>query len=260
MSTSVRELFDLGGKVAIVTGGATGLGKQVADAYAELGASLVLCSRDEDRCREEAAAISRVHAVPAIGLRCDVRSPEEVGEMVDAVVTQFGRVDIVVNNAGTTWMAPPETMPLDGWQKVVDVNLTGTFLVSQAAARRMIDRGSGGKIVNVASVAGLRGAPPEVINSVPYHATKAGVIGLTRDLAWKWAPHGIFVNALAPGWFPSEMTHEVLADRANLLLQAIPLKRFGSDVDLKGAAAFLASAASDYVTGQVIAVDGGQSA
>jgi NAD(P)-dependent dehydrogenase (short-subunit alcohol dehydrogenase family) len=259
MKTSIRDLFDLSGKIAIVTGGATGLGKQIADAYAELGASLVLCSRDADRCQQEAKAISTAHGVQAMGLRCDVRSLDEVKKMVDAVVVQLGRIDIVVNNAGTTWMATPEAMPLDGWQKVVDVNLTGTFLVSQAAGRRMIERG-GGKIVNIASVAGLRGAPPEVMNSLPYQATKAGVIGLTRDLAWKWAQHGIYVNAIAPGWFPSEMTQQVLAERADLLLRAVPLKRFGSDVDLKGAAAFLASAASDYVTGQVLAVDGGQTA
>jgi gluconate 5-dehydrogenase len=150
-------------------------------------------------------------------------------------------------------------MPLEGWQKVVNVNLTGVFLCAQAVGRAMIERGEGGKIVNIASVAGLHGAPAEVMNALPYNATKGGVISLTRDLAWKWARHGINVNAIAPGWFPSEMSRVVL-DQNPDLVERIPLRRYGGTDDLKGVILFLASPASDYVTGHTLVVDGGQSA
>ena len=158
------------------------------------------------------------------------------------------------------WAAPAEETPLHGWQKVIDVNLTGLFLMTQAVARRMIAQGGGGAIVNIASVAGLRGSPPGTLDAVAYSASKGGVIALTRDLAWKWAAHGIRVNAIAPGWFPSDMS-KVLLDRiGDQLLTQIPLGRFGGPEDLKGAVAFLASPASAFVTGQTLVVDGGQSA
>jgi gluconate 5-dehydrogenase len=253
----VSELFDLGGKSAIVTGGGTGIGRQMAQALAEAGANLVLCARKVERCEQAAAELSAL-GVKALGLRCDVREPDEVQAVVDRTREELGRIDILVNNAGTVWGAPPEEMPLEGWQKVVDVNLTGVFLCSQAAGRVMIEQ-QAGKIVNVASVAGLAGAPAEVVNALPYHATKGGVIALTRDLAWKWARHGITVNALAPGWFPSDMSRFVL-ERQPQVVERIPLGRFGGEDDLKGAVVFLASAASDYVTGHTLVVDGGQSA
>jgi NAD(P)-dependent dehydrogenase (short-subunit alcohol dehydrogenase family) len=182
-----------------------------------------------------------------------------VQALVDRVRSDFGRIDVLVNNAGTVWGAAPEDIPLEGWQKVVDVNLTGVFLCSQRVGRTMIDQG-GGKIVNIASVAGLRGGPQEVMNALPYNATKGGVIAFTRDLACKWAPHGIHVNAIAPGWFPTDMANFVLEQHGERLLNHIPLRRFGGGDDLKGAVAFLASRASDYVTGQTLIVDGGQSA
>jgi NAD(P)-dependent dehydrogenase (short-subunit alcohol dehydrogenase family) len=250
----VSGLFDLGGKVAIVTGGGSGIGRQMAEGLAEAGAELVLCARRIERCEEAAAAMP----TRAIALRCDVSDKASVDEVVQRTVAEFGRVDILVNNAGTVWGSPPEDIPLEGWQKVVDVNLTGVFLCAQAAGRVMIERG-GGKIVNIASVAGLHGAPAEVMNALPYNATKGGVISLTRDLAWKWARHDINVNAIAPGWFPSEMSNFVL-DRNPDLASRIPLGRFGGTDDLKGAVVFLASRASDYVTGHTLVVDGGQSA
>ena len=179
--------------------------------------------------------------------------------MVGRAVHEFGHVDVLVNNAGTVWGAAPEDIPLDGWQKVVNVNLTGVFLCAQAAGRAMIERGEGGKIVNIASVAGLHGAPAETVNALPYHATKGGVIALTRDLAWKWARHGINVNAISPGWFPSDMANFVIY-RTPELAQRIPMGRFGGPEDLKGVVVFLASRASDYVTGHTLVVDGGQSA
>jgi NAD(P)-dependent dehydrogenase (short-subunit alcohol dehydrogenase family) len=249
------NLFDLGGKVAIVTGGGSGIGRQMATGLAEAGAELVLCARKVERCEEAAAAMP----TRALALQCDVSDEESVSAMVTRVVHEFGRVDILVNNAGTVWGASPEDMPLKGWQKVVDVNLTGVFLCAQSAGRTMIGKGNGGKIINIASVAGLHGAPAEVVNTLPYHATKGGVIALTRDLAWKWARHGINVNAIAPGWFPSDMANFVIGSNPQLA-ERIPLGRFGGPEDLKGAVVFLASRASDYVTGHTLVVDGGQSA
>ena len=252
------ELFDLTGKVAIVTGGGTGIGLQMAEGLAEMGSDLVLCARDLDRVRRAAGDL-RKRGGRTLGLRCDARAIHEVESVVERTRSEFGRIDVLVNNAGTVWGAAPEDMPLDGWQKVVDVNLTGTFLFSQAAGRAMIEQRRG-KIVNISSVLGLTGAPPEIIDSVAYSATKGGILSFTRDLACKWARHGITVNAIAPGWFPSDLSNVVLAKQGDALRELIPLHRFGGPDDLKGAVVFLASAASDYVTGQTIVVDGGQSA
>jgi NAD(P)-dependent dehydrogenase (short-subunit alcohol dehydrogenase family) len=252
------ELFDLSGRVAIVTGGGTGIGRQMAQGLAEMGADLVICARHLDRC-EQAADELRVLGVRALGLRCDVRDGSEIETVVERTRRELGRIDVLVNNSGTVWGAWPEDTPIEGWQKVVDVNLTGTFLFSQAAGRVMIGQ-RGGKIVNIASVAGLGGAPPEIMNSIAYNTTKGGVISFTRDLACKWARHGITVNAIAPGWFPSDMSSAVLDEHGDALYDLIPLRRFGGPDDLKGAVVFLASQASDYVTGQTLVVDGGQSA
>jgi NAD(P)-dependent dehydrogenase (short-subunit alcohol dehydrogenase family) len=252
------ELFDLSGRVAIVTGGGTGIGRQMAQGLAEMGADLVICARHLDRC-EQAADELRALGVRALGMRCDVRDGSEIEAVVERTRRELGRIDVLVNNSGTVWGAWPEDTPIEGWQKVVDVNLTGTFLFSQAAGRVMIGQ-RGGKIVNIASVAGLGGAPPEIMNSIAYNTTKGGVISFTRDLACKWARHGITVNAIAPGWFPSDMSSAVLDEHGEALYDLIPLRRFGGPDDLKGAVVFLASQASDYVTGQTLVVDGGQSA
>jgi gluconate 5-dehydrogenase len=257
--TGARELFDLTGKTAIVTGGGSGLGRQMAEGLAEMGANLVLCARKAERCEQAAVELAEL-GVQAIGMGCDVRDPEQVQAVVERARAEVGEIDVLVNSAGTVWGASPEEMPLEGWQKVIDVNLTGTFLFAQAVGRAMIERGTGGKIVNIASVAGFRGAPPEIMNSVPYNASKGGVISFTRDLAWKWARHGINVNAIAPGWFPSEMSSFVLDKRGDVLRKHIPLGRFGGPQDLKGAVVYLASAASDYVTAHTLVVDGGESA
>jgi NAD(P)-dependent dehydrogenase (short-subunit alcohol dehydrogenase family) len=252
-----QQLFDLSGKTAIVTGGGAGIGRQMAQALAESGANLVLCARKVERCEQAAEELSQL-GVRALGLRCDVREPEAVQAVVDRTREEFGGIDVLVNNAGTVWGAAPEDTPLEGWQKVIDVNLTGVFLFSQAVGRVMIDS-DGGKIVNIASVAGLGGAPPEIVNAIPYHASKGGVIAFTRDLACKWARHGINVNAIAPGWFPSEMSRYVLDRQGETLVERVPLRRFGGPDDLKGAVVFLASPASDYVTGHTLVVDGGES-
>jgi NAD(P)-dependent dehydrogenase (short-subunit alcohol dehydrogenase family) len=254
----VRELYDLSGRTAIVTGGGSGIGRQMAEALAELGAGIVICARNLERCEQAASELAEL-GVQTLALRCDLRQPGDVQAVVDKTVEQFGRVDVLVNDAGTTWGAPAVETPLHGWQKVIDVNLTGLFLMSQAVARHMMAQG-GGVIVNIASVAGLGGSPPGILDAVAYSASKGGVITLTRDLAWKWAPHGIRVNAIAPGWFPSDMSRLVLEHHGDELLAGIPLARFGGTEDLKGAVAFLASPASAYVTGHTLVVDGGQSA
>lgn len=253
------SLFDLGGRTAIVTGGGKGIGRQMAQGLAEAGANVVVCARQAERCEAAAAELEPL-GVRALGLRCDVRDSEQVQAVVDRTVADLGAVDILVNNAGTVWGASPEDMPLEGWNKVVDVNLTGVFLFAQAAGRAMIQRGAGGVIVNIASVAGLRGGPPEIMNTIVYNATKGGVIAFTRDLACKWARHGIRVNAIAPGWFPSDMANFVLEQHAEELTSRIPLGRFGGPEDLKGVVVFLASPAAAYVTGHTLVVDGGQSA
>jgi NAD(P)-dependent dehydrogenase (short-subunit alcohol dehydrogenase family) len=187
-----------------------------------------------------------------------VKDQASIGEVVDATVSKFGRIDILINNAGTSWGAPVEDMTLAQWNKVVETNMTGTFLFSQAAGKVMIAQRRG-KIINIASIAGLRGSPPE-LSAIGYTSSKGGIIAFTRDLACKWGMHGIRVNAIAPGWFPSDMSQKVIERYQEKLLASIPLGRFGGSQDLKGAAVFLASDASDFVTGHILVVDGGQSA
>jgi gluconate 5-dehydrogenase len=255
---TLPELFDLSGRSAIVTGGGAGLGLVFADALAEAGANVVLCGRDAERCEGAAGELERAHGVRAIGMRCDVRSHEEAVAVVERTVSELGGVDVLVNNAGTSWGAPAAEFPLEGWQKVIDVNLTGLFRFTQLAGRVMIGAGRG-KIVNVASVAAFGGAPPELMDAVAYNASKGGVVALTRDLAVKWARHGITVNAIAPGWFPTDMSRVLLDRFGDKILERIPLARFGGADDLKGALLLLASRASDYITGQTLIVDGGQS-
>jgi NAD(P)-dependent dehydrogenase (short-subunit alcohol dehydrogenase family) len=254
---NVRQLFDLSGRVAIITGGSIGLGRQMAEGLAEMGANLVLCARKKERC-EQAARELQQSGVKTLALGCDVRNPASIQEVVDATVAAFGRIDILINNAGVSWGAPVEEMTLEQWNKVVETNLTGTFLVSQAVGKVMI-RQRRGKIINIASVAGLGGSPP-YLQAIGYHASKGGVIVFTKDLARKWAMHKIHVNAIAPGWFPTHMSEGVIQKGRDTLLAGIPMGRFGNENDLKGSVVFLASDASDFVTGHLLVVDGGQSA
>ena len=190
-------------------------------------------------------------------MRCDVRDPAEVQAVVDRAVDAFGGVDILVNNSGTSWKAAPEDIPLEAWDKVLDVNLKGTFLFAQSAGRAMIASGRGGKIINVSSFTAFRGLDPSELDAPPYSVSKGAVVSLTIDLAVKWARHGINVNAIAPGWFRSDMTEVVLENAGSSFEQKLPLRRLGGPDDLKGAVVYFASRASDYVTGQTLAVDGG---
>jgi NAD(P)-dependent dehydrogenase (short-subunit alcohol dehydrogenase family) len=256
-AANVRQLLDLTGRVAMITGGSVGLGRQMAEGLAEMGANLVLCARKKERC-ERAAEELRALGVTTLAVACDVTNPASIREVVDAAVSRFGRIDILINNAGTSWGAPAEEMRLEHWNRVLETNLTGTFLCSQAVGKVMIGQRRG-KIINIASVAGMAGSPPE-LQAIGYSASKGGVITFTKDLARKWAQHNIHVNAIAPGWFPTHMSGGVIERNKETLLQGIPLGRFGSEEDLKGAAVFLASDASGFVTGHVLVVDGGQTA
>ena len=254
---NVKKLFDLTGRVAIVSGGSMGLGLQMAEGLAEMGANLVLCARKKERC-EEAGETLRSHGIQLLALACDVKDKASIQQVAAETLAKFGRIDILINNAGVSWGAPVEEMTLEQWDKVLSTNLTGTFLFCQAVGKAMAAQASG-KIINIASVAGLGGASAD-LQAIGYHASKGGVIAFTKDLACKWAPHNIQVNAIAPGWFPTHMSGWIIEHRKDSLLAKIPLGRFGGDHDLKGAAVFLASEASAYVTGHVLVVDGGQTA
>ena len=251
----VSELFSLKGKVAIVTGGGRGLGEQIAIGFAEAGANVVVCSRRVEACEEVSGKLKEI-GVESLAIKCDITNPEDVKSVVEQTVERFGRIDILVNNSGASWGAPAEEMPLEAWQKVLNVNVTGTFLMSQAAGKVMLEQGAG-KIINIASVAGLKGSNPKVMDAIGYNASKGAVITFTKDLAAKWGPRGIFVNAIAPGFFPTKMSKGLLEKGGQAILEGTPLRKFGSDTDLKGVAVFLAASASDYITGDVVIVDGG---
>jgi NAD(P)-dependent dehydrogenase (short-subunit alcohol dehydrogenase family) len=254
---NTKALFDLSGRVAIVTGGSVGLGRQMAEGLAEMGANLVLCARKKERCEEAAHELQKL-GVKTLALACDVKVPATIQQVVADTIAHFGRLDILINNAGTSWGAPLEAMTLEQWNKVLETNLTGTFLFCQAVSKIMTAQRRG-KIINIASVAGIRGSSPD-FPVAGYSASKGGVIIFTKDLACKWGMHNIQVNAIAPGWFPTNMSHVVIERRKEALLKEIPLGRVGGPHDLKGAAVFLASDASDFVTGHVLVVDGGQTA
>jgi len=254
---NARKLFDLTARAAIITGGSIGLGRQMAEGLVEMGVHVAICARNKERCDETAQHLAALGGT-VLSLGCDVKDPAAIRAVVSASAEKFGRIDVLINCAGASWGAPMEQMSLEQWNKVIETNLTGTFLFCQAVSEIM-QRQRRGKIINIASVAGLGGASPE-LNAIGYHASKGGVIAFTKDLACKWAQHNIQVNAIAPGWFPTHMSNWVLEHHKESLLAKIPLHRFGSDHDLKGAAIFLASDASDYVTGHVLVVDGGQTA
>lgn len=252
----VKEMFKLNGKVAVVTGGSVGLGAQMATAMAEAGANVVVAARKVDRCIELCKKLETL-GVRALPVACDASKIEDCQNLVDATMKEFGRLDILVNNAGISWVSDSLNFPMDKWQRVINLNVNGTFQLSAMAAKIMKEQG-GGKIVNIGSIGGLRGDYPENADSVPYSASKGAVLAMTKDLAAKWARYNINVNAICPGWFPTSMNDKHLEGLAPKLLPRIPLGRFGGNDDLKGLIVFLSSAASNYITGQFVIVDGGQ--
>ena len=253
------DLFRLDGKTAIVTGGGRGLGQYMAEALSDAGANVVLCSRKIEPLEEVKQEIE-ARGGKALAIACDVTDPDDVEKVVRETEEAFGRVEVLVNNSGATWGAPAAEMPVEKFDQVVQVNVRGTFLMSQAVGRRMIEHGSGGTIINISSIAGLLGGDPDYMQTVGYNTSKGAIISMTRDLATAWAPHDITVNAIAPGWFPTRMSGGLIENFEEKMLSGIPLHRFGDPEDLKGVVVFLASSAASYVTGQTLAVDGGATA
>ena len=249
------ELFSLAGRVAIVTGGSRGLGLEMAEGLSEAGAALMLCARREEWLTPTVSQL-RGKGVRVEATICDVSDAHQVQHVVDKSLEAFGQIDILVNNAGVSWGAEPEEYPIDKWRRVLDINLTGAFLFAQAAGREMIKRRFG-RIINVASIAGMHSSV-EGPHYAAYAASKAGLIGLTRELAASWGRHNIRVNAIAPGFFHSRLTETVISKYEASIKATSPIPRVGEAGELKGVAVFLASDASNYMTGQTLVVDGGR--
>lgn len=250
-----KSIFDLSGRTALITGGGVGLGRIMAEAYAEYGADIAICSRKLDNCRETAEFLQKKYGIKTVAYECNIANEEDIIKTVNAVLEDFGKIDILVNNSGATWGANAEDMPIEAWKKVIDVNVTGTFLMSKTVGKHMISRGYG-KIINIGSIAGLRAKSSEELNAIGYSTSKAAVHHFTKDLAQKWAEYGIYVNAIAPGIFDTNMSKHMKKED---MPKRNPLKRVGDANSLKGAALLLAGDASNFTTGQVIAVDGGAS-
>jgi gluconate 5-dehydrogenase len=257
MSTPVQQLFDLSGRVALVTGGSRGLGLQIAEALGEAGAKVMLTARKAADLEDAVADLS-TKGIDARWIAADASRPDAVHHVVDETLRRLGHVDILVNNAGATWGAPAEDHPLDAWDKVMNLNVRSVFLFSQAVGKASMIPRRHGRIINVASIAGLGGSAE--MKFIAYATSKGAVVNFTRTLAGEWGPYGITVNALAPGFFPSKMTKGVLEQfGVDNLAASAPLRRIGDDDDLKGAALLFASAAGKHITGQILAVDGGVS-
>jgi gluconate 5-dehydrogenase len=259
MTRTIQQLFDLTGKTALVTGGSRGLGLQMAHALGEAGAKIMLSSRKAGDL-EEAAADLQAAGIDARWFAADCGREEDVRRLADQTFERMGQVDILVNNAGAAWGAPAEDHPVEAWDKVMNLNIRGYFILSQHVAKRsMIERRSG-RIINLASIAGLGGNPPEM-TTIAYNTSKGAVVNFTKALAAEWGKYNITVNAICPGFFPSKMTQATLSRvGADRLAARAPLGRLGDDEDLKGVALLFASQAGKHITGQWLAVDGGVTA
>jgi len=255
---SIEELFSLKGRVAIVTGASRGLGKEAAEGLAEAGARVVLAARRE-QWLEPTAEEFRKRGFDCLTCLCDIADDLRVRELVLKTLEHFGRIDILVNNAGISWGAAYEEMPIDAWHKVLDTNVIGTQFMTRAVLPSMRKQGYG-KIINVASIMGLVGVPKGILEASSYTASKGAILALTRELAVNYAADGIRVNAVAPGFFPTRLSAAVIEKAEEGIRRSTPLGRVGEDGEMKGAILFLAAPASDYITGQTIAVDGGMTA
>lgn len=257
---SVHKLFDLRGRTALVTGGSRGLGLQIAEALGEMGAKLVLSARKADEL-DHAVEHLAGQGIEANWVAADGSKPDDIARLVDETLRRLGHVDILVNNAGATWGAPAEDHPLDAWDKIMNLNVRGTFLLTQAIGKRSMIPRRYGRIVIVASIAGLRGNAPGTVKTIAYNTSKGALVNFTRALAGEWGAYGITVNALAPGFFPSKMTRGVIQQFGpDTLAKHAPLARLGDEEDLKGAALLFASDAGKHITGQILAIDGGVTA
>ena len=258
MTRTIQQLFDLKGKTALVTGGSRGLGLQMAHALGEAGARIMLSSRKADEL-EKAVADLEAAGIDARWTAADCAVEADIHRLADETLERMGDIDILVNNAGAAWGAPAEDHPLDAWDKVMNLNVRGYFLLSQRVAKKSMIARKQGRIINIASIAGLGGNPPEM-QTIAYNTSKGAVVNFTRALACEWGRYGITVNAICPGFFPSKMTRGTLENLGEEKLAAhAPLKRLGDDEDLKGITLLYASDAGKHITGQWLAVDGGVS-
>ncbi|MFM0200214.1 SDR family oxidoreductase [Paraburkholderia fungorum] len=257
---TVKQLFDLKGKTALITGGSRGLGLQIAEALGEQGARLVISARKTDEL-QAAQAHLQARGIVVDWVAADAARDDDIARLADEALATLGRVDILVNNAGAVWGAPAEDHTVEAWDKVMDLNIRGLFLLTQRIGRRSMIPRRYGRIINVASISGLRGNVPGRMETIAYNTSKGAVVNFTRALAGEWGEHNITANALAPGFFPSKMTSGSLARMdMDAVCAGIPLRRLGDDGDLKGAALLFASDAGKHITGQILAVDGGVTA
>lgn len=255
-----RNIFDLTGRTALVTGGSRGLGLQMAEALGSYGARIVLSARKADELQQAQAHLQKL-GIDADWVVADGSKDADIAALADTALEKLGRVDILVNNAGASWGAPAEDYPVEAWDKVFNLNIRGLFLLTQQIGKRSMIPNKYGRILNIASIAGLRGNPPGAMQTIAYNASKGALVNFTRALAGEWGRHGITVNALAPGFFPSKMSQGLIKTLGEeTLIGNSPLQRLGDDEDLKGAAILFASDAGKHITGQVLAVDGGYSA
>ena len=258
MIRTIQQLFDLSGKTALVTGGSRGLGLQMAQALGEAGAKIILSSRKPGDLEESAAEL-KAAGIDVDWIAADCSKEDDIRALADEAIKRLGHVDILVNNAGAAWGAPAEDHPVDAWDKVMNLNIRGYFILSQHIAKHSMIPRKSGRIINVASIAGLGGNPPGM-TTVAYNTSKGAVINFTRALGCEWGPHNITVNAICPGFFPSKMTMGTLKALGKEKLAAhAPLGRLGDDEDLKGLCVLFASDAGKHITGQWLAVDGGVS-
>src|SRR5258708_5188252 len=252
---NVKKLFDLSGKTALITGGSRGLGLQIAEALGEMGAKLAITGRKAGEL-EEAKAHLKGMGIEALTVVNDLQNTDSVRPMVEQVLKSYGQIDVLVNNAGAAWGAPAEDHPLDAWYKIINLNLTAVFLMSQTVGKLTMIPRKYGRIINLASISGLVGTDPRMIPTIAYNASKGGVVNFTRSLAVEWARHGITVNAIPPGVFPSKMSQGMIDKAEQVIMDITPMKRLGTDFDLKGPAVLLASDASAYNSGPILAADG----
>lgn len=253
----IKELFDLTGQTAIITGGGGGLGRQIAIGLSQAGANVVVCSRNLENCKKVKKEILNFGG-NASAFQVDVRDESSVKKLVSDVLDSHGSIEILVNCSGVSQHVDATEMSLETWNRIVDTNLTGVFLMSKIVGKQMVENRNG-KIINISSVGGFRGYEPENHNSIAYTSSKGAVNTLTKDLAVKWGPYGVYVNAVAPGIFLTNMNKSRLASTKDKLAKDIPLRKLGGEKDLIGAVLYFASAASNHTTGQILAVDGGSS-
>jgi NAD(P)-dependent dehydrogenase (short-subunit alcohol dehydrogenase family) len=257
---TAKNIFDLSGRTALVTGGSRGLGLQMAEALGSYGARIVLSSRKAEELQQAQAHLQAL-GIEADWVAADGSRDADIAILADAAMEKLGQVDILINNAGASWGAPAEDYPVEAWDKVFNLNIRGLFLLTQQIGKRSMIPRRYGRIINIASIAGLRGNPPGAMQTIAYNASKGALVNFTRALAGEWGGYGITVNALAPGFFPSKMSSALIKTLGEeALIGNSPLQRLGDDEDLKGAALLFASNAGKHITGQILAVDGGYSA